>query len=67
VKRRAVIGAGTVLRLDADLRPAERPNLQAGRRPADRDSEGASSCPGADGRTVGAGKDWGLSLATPSS
>ena len=52
-------------RLDADLRPAQRPILK----PADGlpivIPEGAVVVPGARAVTVGAGKDWGLSLATP--
>jgi 2,3,4,5-tetrahydropyridine-2-carboxylate N-succinyltransferase len=66
VKRRAVIGAGTVLTGSTPIY-----DLPNGRilRPADGlpivIPEGAVVVPGARAVTVGAGKDWGLSLATP--
>jgi 2,3,4,5-tetrahydropyridine-2,6-dicarboxylate N-succinyltransferase len=66
VKRRAVIGAGTVLTGSTPiydlpngriLKPAEGLPIVI--------PEGAVVVPGARAVTVGAGKDWGLSLATP--
>jgi len=66
VKRRAVIGAGTVLTGSTPIY-----DLPNGRilKPADGlpivIPEGAVVVPGARAVTVGAGKDWGLSLATP--
>ncbi len=66
VKRRAVIGAGTVLTGSTPIY-----DLPNGRilKPADGQPivipEGAVVVPGARAVTVGAGKDWGLSLATP--
>jgi 2,3,4,5-tetrahydropyridine-2,6-dicarboxylate N-succinyltransferase len=66
VKRRAVIGAGTVLTGSTPIY-----DLPNGRilKPADGlpivIPEGAVVVPGARAVTVGAGTDWGLSLATP--
>ena len=66
VKRRAVIGAGTVLTGSTPIY-----DLPNGRilKPADGlpivIPEGAVVVPGARAVTVGAGKDWGLSLVTP--
>jgi 2,3,4,5-tetrahydropyridine-2-carboxylate N-succinyltransferase len=66
VKRRAVIGAGTVLTGSTPVY-----DLPNGRiiRPEPGQPlvipEGAVVVPGARTVTVGAGKDWGLSLATP--
>jgi len=66
VKRRAVIGAGTVLTGSTPIY-----DLPNGRilKPVDGlpivIPEGAVVVPGARAVTVGAGKDWGLSLATP--
>ncbi len=66
VKRRAVIGAGTVLTGSTPIY-----DLPNGRilRPEPGQPivipEGAVVVPGARAVTVGAGKDWGLSLATP--
>ena len=66
IKRRAVIGAGTVLTGSTPIY-----DLPNGRilKPADGlpivVPEGAVVVPGARAVTVGAGKDWGLSLATP--
>jgi 2,3,4,5-tetrahydropyridine-2,6-dicarboxylate N-succinyltransferase len=66
VKRRAVIGAGTVLTGSTPVY-----DLPNGRvlKPAEGQPivipEGAVVVPGARAVTVGAGKDWGLSLATP--
>jgi len=66
VKRRAVIGAGTVLTGSTPIY-----DLPNGRilKPVDGlpivIPEGAVVVPGARAVTVGVGKDWGLSLATP--
>ena len=66
VKRRAVIGAGTVLTGSTPIY-----DLPNGRiiKPEPGQPlvvpEGAVVVPGARSVTVGAGKDWGLSLATP--
>jgi 2,3,4,5-tetrahydropyridine-2-carboxylate N-succinyltransferase len=66
VKRRAVIGAGTVLTGSTPVY-----DLPNGRilRPEDGQPlvvpEGAVVVPGARAVTVGAGREWGLSLATP--
>jgi 2,3,4,5-tetrahydropyridine-2-carboxylate N-succinyltransferase len=66
VKRRAVIAAGTILTGSTPVY-----DLPNGRilRPQDGFSlvipEGAVVVPGARAVTVGAGPDWGLSLATP--
>lgn len=66
VKRRAVIGAGTVLTGSTPVY-----DLPNGRVIAPKDGEplvipeGAVVVPGARAVTVGAGRDWGLSLATP--
>ena len=66
VKRRAVIGAGTVLTGSTPIY-----DLPQGRiiRPAAGEPtvvpEGAVVVPGARAVTAGAGPDWGLSLATP--
>jgi 2,3,4,5-tetrahydropyridine-2,6-dicarboxylate N-succinyltransferase len=66
IKRRAVIGAGTVLTGSTPLY-----DLPNGRviKPAEGQPvvvpEGAVVVPGARAVTVGAGVDWGLSLATP--
>ncbi|MEP7116950.1 MAG: 2,3,4,5-tetrahydropyridine-2,6-dicarboxylate N-succinyltransferase [Acidobacteriota bacterium] len=66
VKRRAVIGAGTVLTGSTPVY-----DLVHGRilKPAPGQPlvipEGAVVVPGARSVTVGAGQDWGLSLATP--
>ena len=66
VKRRAVIGAGTVLTGSTPIY-----DLPNGRiiKPEPGQPlvvpEGAVVVPGARAVTVGAGKDWGLSLATP--
>jgi 2,3,4,5-tetrahydropyridine-2-carboxylate N-succinyltransferase len=66
IKRRAVIGAGTVLTGSTPVY-----DLPNGRiiTPAPGQPlvipENAVVVPGARGVTVGAGKDWGLSLATP--
>jgi 2,3,4,5-tetrahydropyridine-2-carboxylate N-succinyltransferase len=66
VKRRAVIAAGTVLTGSTPVY-----DLPNGRvlRPASGEPlvvpEGAVVVPGARAVTVGAGRDWGLSLATP--
>jgi 2,3,4,5-tetrahydropyridine-2-carboxylate N-succinyltransferase len=66
IKRRAVIGAGTVLTGSTPLY-----DLPNGRviRPAEGQPvvvpEGAVVVPGARAVTVGAGAGWGLSLATP--
>ena len=66
VKRRAVIGAGTVLTGSTPL--YDLPNSRI-LKPAEGQPvvvpEGAVVVPGARAVTVGAGKDWGLSLATP--
>jgi 2,3,4,5-tetrahydropyridine-2,6-dicarboxylate N-succinyltransferase len=66
VKRRAVIGAGTVLTGSTPL--YDLPNGQV-IKPADGQPivipEGAVVVPGGRAVTVGAGKDWGLSLSTP--
>jgi len=66
VKRRAVIGAGTVLTGSTpvyDL-PRERILRPEGDAPLVI-PEGAVVVPGARAVTVGAGREWGLSLATP--
>lgn len=66
VKRRAVIGAGTVLTGSTPVY-----DLPNGRVITPQDGqplvipENAVVVPGARAVTVGAGKDWGLSLATP--
>ncbi len=66
VKRRAVIGAGTILTGSTPVY-----DLPNGRvlRPEGGSSlvvpEGAVVVPGSRAVTVGAGRDWGLSLATP--
>ncbi len=66
VKRRAVVGAGTVITGSTPLY-----DLPNGRilRPAPGSPlvvpEGAVVVPGARSVTVGAGREWGLSLATP--
>ena len=52
-------------RLDAGLRPAERPHHQARAGQPLVVPEGAVVVPGARAVTVGAGQEWGLSLATP--
>ena len=66
IKRRAVIGAGTVLTGSTPV--YDLPNERI-LRPADGAPivipEGAVVVPGARAVTVGAGRDWGLSLATP--
>ncbi|MGE0813408.1 MAG: 2,3,4,5-tetrahydropyridine-2,6-dicarboxylate N-succinyltransferase [Vicinamibacterales bacterium] len=66
VKRRAVIGAGTVLTGSTPI--YDLPNGRIIRPEAGQPlviPEGAVVVPGARSVTVGAGKDWGLSLATP--
>jgi 2,3,4,5-tetrahydropyridine-2-carboxylate N-succinyltransferase len=66
VKRRAVIGAGTVLTGSTpvyDLPNSRVITPQAGQPLVI--PENAVVVPGARAVTVGAGKDWGLSLATP--
>ncbi|MEZ5291881.1 MAG: 2,3,4,5-tetrahydropyridine-2,6-dicarboxylate N-succinyltransferase [Vicinamibacterales bacterium] len=66
VKRRAVIGAGTVLTGSTPV--YDLPNARIIRPEAGQPlviPEGAVVVPGARSVTVGAGKDWGLSLATP--
>ncbi len=66
IKRRAVIGAGTILTGSTPvydlpngciIKPSEGQPVVI--------PEGAVVVPGARGVTVGAGKDWGLSLSTP--
>ena len=66
VKRRAVIAAGTVLTGSTPI--YDLPNGRIIRPEAGQPlviPEGAVVVPGARSVTVGAGKDWGLSLATP--
>jgi 2,3,4,5-tetrahydropyridine-2-carboxylate N-succinyltransferase len=66
VKRRAVIGAGTVLTGSTPI--YDLPNGTILKPAAGLPiviPEGAVVVPGARAVTVGAGKDWGLSLATP--
>lgn len=66
VKRRAVIAAGTVLTGSTPI--YDLPNGHIIRPEAGQPlviPEGAVVVPGARSVTVGAGKDWGLSLATP--
>ncbi len=66
VKRRAVIAAGTVLTGSTPI--YDLPNGRIIRPDAGQPlviPEGAVVVPGARSVTVGAGKDWGLSLATP--
>jgi 2,3,4,5-tetrahydropyridine-2-carboxylate N-succinyltransferase len=66
VKRRAVIAAGTVLTGSTPV--YDLPNGRIIRPEAGQPlviPEGAVVVPGARSVTVGAGKDWGLSLATP--
>jgi 2,3,4,5-tetrahydropyridine-2-carboxylate N-succinyltransferase len=66
VKRRAVIGAGTVLTGSTPV--YDLPNGRIIRPEAGHPlviPEGAVVVPGARSVTVGAGKDWGLALATP--
>ena len=66
IKRRAVIGAGTVLTGSTPV--YDLPNERI-LRPEDGQPivipEGAVVVPGARGVTVGKGKDWGLALSTP--
>jgi 2,3,4,5-tetrahydropyridine-2-carboxylate N-succinyltransferase len=66
IKARAVIGAGTVLTGSTPLYDLVRGEIikPAGDRPLVV-PEGAVVVPGARAVTVGSGKDWGLSLATP--
>lgn len=66
VKRRAVIGAGTILTGSTPV--YDLPNGRILRPDAGRPlvvPEGAVVVPGARAVTVGAGREWGLSLATP--
>ena len=66
VKRRAVIAAGTVLTGSTPV--YDLPNARIIKPEAGQPlviPEGAVVVPGARTVTVGAGKDWGLSLATP--
>ena len=66
VKRRAVIAAGTVLTGSTPI--YDLPNARIIRPEPGQPlviPEGAVVVPGARSVTVGAGKDWGLSLATP--
>jgi 2,3,4,5-tetrahydropyridine-2-carboxylate N-succinyltransferase len=66
VKARAVIAAGTVLTGSTPL--YDLPNMRIIKAEAGQPlvvPEGAVVVPGARAVTVGAGKDWGLSLATP--
>jgi 2,3,4,5-tetrahydropyridine-2-carboxylate N-succinyltransferase len=66
VRRRAVIGAGTVLTGSTPV--YDLPNGRILRPEAGAPlvvPEGAVVVPGARGVTVGAGREWGLSLATP--
>ena len=66
VKRRAVIGAGTVLTGSTPI--YDLPNGTILKPAAGLPiviPEGAVVVPGARAVTVGAGKDWGLSLSTP--
>jgi 2,3,4,5-tetrahydropyridine-2-carboxylate N-succinyltransferase len=66
VKRRAVIGAGTILTGSTPV--YDLPNARILRREHDRPlviPEGAVVVPGARAVTVGAGREWGLALATP--
>ena len=66
VKRRAVIAAGTVLTGSTPI--YDLPNGRIIRPEAGQPlviPEGAVVVPGARSVTVGAGRDWGLSLATP--
>jgi 2,3,4,5-tetrahydropyridine-2-carboxylate N-succinyltransferase len=66
IKRRAVIGAGTVLTGSTPV--YDLPNERILRPEAGSPlvvPEGAVVVPGARAVTVGAGKEWGLSLATP--
>jgi 2,3,4,5-tetrahydropyridine-2,6-dicarboxylate N-succinyltransferase len=66
IKRRAVIAAGVVLTASTPIYDLPRGVII---RPADGQHlvvpEGAVVVPGARAVTVGAGKEWGLSLATP--
>jgi 2,3,4,5-tetrahydropyridine-2-carboxylate N-succinyltransferase len=66
IKRRAVIAAGTVLTGSTPVYDLVNGNII---RPADGQPlvipEGAVVVPGARAVTVGAGRQWGLSLATP--
>lgn len=66
VKRRAVIGAGTVLTGSTPLYDLPNSTIihPQGGQPLVV-PEGAVVVPGARAVTVGAGRDWGLSLATP--
>ena len=66
IKARAVIGAGTVLTGSTPVYDLVRGEIikPAGDRPLVV-PEGAVVVPGARAVTVGSGKDWGLSLATP--
>jgi 2,3,4,5-tetrahydropyridine-2-carboxylate N-succinyltransferase len=66
IKARAVIAAGTVLTGSTPLYDLVRGEIikPAGDRPLVV-PEGAVVVPGARAVTVGSGKDWGLSLATP--
>lgn len=66
VKRRAVIGAGVILTGSTPV--YDLPNGRVLKPEAGQPlviPEGAVVVPGARSVTVGAGKDWGLSLATP--
>jgi 2,3,4,5-tetrahydropyridine-2-carboxylate N-succinyltransferase len=66
IKARAVIGAGTILTGSTPVYDLVRAEIikPAGDRPLVV-PEGAVVVPGARAVTVGSGKDWGLSLATP--